>query len=237
MEKSLAIPMHQNERLISSIIRERIKKAGQQFFANDNISKFIDDNELELLQTEIASRVQALLHSLIIDVEHDHNTQDTAKRVAKMYINELYKGRYFPCPKITEFPNAKSLDEIFTLGPITINSTCSHHLVPIVGEVWVGILPGEKVIGISKYNRLIDWMMSRPHIQEEAAVLLADELEARVKPKGLAVIIKATHQCMTCRGVKEKNGASMINSVVRGIFSTDRGAKAEFFELIKSQGF
>lgn len=222
----------------SDIIRERIKKAGASFNANDNISSFIlNEEELQSIQAEIEVNIQSVLESMVIDTENDHNTQETAKRVAKMYVRELYRGRYESAPRVTEFPNAQHLDEIFTLGPITINATCSHHMVPIVGEVFIGIMPGEKVIGLSKYNRLIDWMMSRPHIQEEATVMLADYLEKRVKPKGLAIVIKATHQCMTCRGVKEKSGASMVNMVIRGVFKDDPTAKSEFLELIKAQGF
>ena len=223
-----------SSKLISEIIRDRIKSQKHRFHANDNISDFINPGELEILQKEVTSRVKDLLKSLVIDIENDHNTQETAERVAKMYINEVFKGRYHEKPKVTSFPNDKNLDEIYTLGPISVRSACSHHFVPILGECWIGIKPGNKVIGISKFVRVADWVFSRPHIQEEAVMILADEIEKLCEPKGLGIIIKAEHYCMKWRGVKEPN-TSMINSVVRGDFRHDPSLKQEFFELIKQQ--
>lgn len=160
---------------------------------------------------------------MIIDTANDHNTKETARRVAKMYVDEVFKGRYHPMPKVTDFPNAKELDEIYTL-PITVRSACSHHFVPIVGQAWIGIVPSDRVIGISKFNRIVDWVMSRPHIQEEAAIMVADTIEDLIKPKGLAFVIKAQHMCMTWRGVKEPE-TKMVNSIVRGSFRQDPSMK------------
>ena len=221
-------------KLISEIIRDRIKNSGARFSANDNISGFINPGELEILEKEVASRVKDLLKSLVIDVENDHNTQETAERVSKMYLNEVFKGRYYEQPKVTSFPNDKNLDEIYTVGPISVRSACSHHLVPILGECWIGIKPGNKVIGLSKFARVADWVFSRPHIQEEAVMILADEIEKLCEPKVLGIIVKAQHYCMKWRGVKEPN-TSMINSVVRGDFRHDLSLKQEFFELVKQQ--
>ena len=221
-------------KLISEIIRDRIQNSGTKFSANDNISAFINPGELEILEKEVASRVKDLLKSLVIDVENDHNTQETAERVSKMYLNEVFKGRYYEQPKVTSFPNDKNLDEIYTVGPISVRSACSHHLVPILGECWIGIKPGNKVIGLSKFARVADWVFSRPHIQEEAVMILADEIENLCEPKGLGIIVKAQHYCMKWRGVKEPN-TSMINSVVRGDFRHDLSLKQEFFELVKQQ--
>ena len=221
-------------KLISEIIRERIKNSGTRFSANDNIADFINPGELEILEKEVASRVKDLLRSLVIDVENDHNTQETAERVSKMYLNEVFKGRYHEQPKVTSFPNDKNLDEIYTVGPISVRSSCSHHLVPILGECWIGIKPGNKVIGLSKFARVADWVFSRPHIQEEAVMILADEIEKLCEPKGLAILVKAKHYCMCWRGVKEPN-TSMINSIVRGDFRHDASLKQEFFELVKQQ--
>lgn len=226
-----------NEKPISEIIKTRLVEAGSPFMANDNIAEHIKEGELLALQLEIQQKMQALLESMVIDTENDHNTKDTAKRVAKMYVQEVFKGRYTDRPAVTDFPNAKQLDEMYSLGPITLRSACSHHIVPIIGQVWVGVIPGERVIGISKFNRLVDWIGSRPHIQEEMAVMLADEIESLINPKGLVIVIKATHMCMTWRGVREQQSSSMINSVVRGVFENDASAKSEFFELIKAQGF
>jgi GTP cyclohydrolase I len=221
---------------ISQVIRERIIAAKASYFANESIADFITDEEREELKLEIEAKLKSLFESLIIDTENDHNTRETAYRVAKMYVDEVFKGRYHPMPKITDFPNAKELDEIYTLGPITIRSACSHHFVPIVGHAWLGILPSDRVIGISKFNRIIDWVMSRPHIQEEAAVIVADIIERLIKPKGLALVIKAQHMCMTWRGVKEPD-TKMVNSIVRGAFREDPHIKKEFFDLIRAHGF
>jgi GTP cyclohydrolase I len=149
-----------------------------------------------------------------------------------MYIKEVFAGRYQPMPKITEFPNAKHLDEIYTLGPITIRSACSHHLVHITGRAWIGVLPSDNVIGISKFVRLTNWIMARPQIQEESTVQLADIIEEMIKPKGLAVVVEATHQCMTWRGVRESE-TKMTTSVMRGVFLNKPECRAEFFRLIK----
>jgi len=149
-------------------------------------------------------------------------------------LNEVFKGRYHEQPKVTSFPNDKNLDEIYTVGPISVRSACSRHLVPILGECWIGIKPGNKVIGLSKFARVADWVFSRPHIQEEAVMILADEIEKLCEPKGLGIIVKAQHYCMKWRGVKEPN-TSMINSVVRGDFRHDLSLKQEFFELVKQQ--
>ena len=223
-----------SDKLISEVIRNRIKLQKKRFHANDNISDFINPGELAQLQKEVASRVRELLKSLVIDIENDHNSQETAERVAKMYLKEVFKGRYLARPTVTDFPNAKNLDEIYTLGPISVRSACSHHMVPIIGDCWIGIKPGEKVIGISKFARVADWVFSRPHIQEEAVMILADEIERLCEPKGLAILVKAKHYCMCWRGVKEPN-TSMINSIVRGDFRHDPSLKQEFFELVKNQ--
>jgi GTP cyclohydrolase I len=219
---------------ISERIRQRIEQAQGAYFANDNISPFLKEGELEELEREVTGKMRDLLRSLVIDIENDHNTEETAERVARMYLHEVFKGRYQEQPKIASFPNFKNLDEIYTVGPITVRSACSHHLVPILGNCWIGIKPGERVIGLSKFSRVADWVFSRPHIQEEAVIILADEIERLCEPKGLAILVKAQHYCMKWRGVKEPQ-TSMMNSVVRGDFRRDPSLKQEFFELVKQQ--
>ena len=219
-------------KLISEVIRERIKAAGAGCFANDNISAFLKEGELDLLQQEVEGRVEALLGSLVIDTKGDHNTRETAKRIAKMYLQEVFAGRYVEQPKITEFPNAKHLDQVYTVGPIAIRSACSHHFVPVVGQCWIGVIPSDRVIGISKFSRLAQWIFARPQIQEEATVQLADELERLIRPHGLAVIVKARHECMSWRGVKEHDCA-MTTSVMRGYFLKNTATRLEFLSLIK----
>lgn len=221
---------------ISEQIIERLKQHGRSFKANDNIADVVSDEELALLQQEVEGAVVQLLQALVIDTDNDHNTRETARRVAKMYCREVFHGRFNEAPTITEFPNAANLDEIYTLGPIQIRSACSHHFCPIIGQLWFGILPSEKVIGISKFARLADWMMSRPHIQEEAIVMLADKMEQLIKPRGLALIFKASHSCMTWRGVKEHD-TTMVTSVMRGVFRDNASAKSEFLQIIAGQGY
>ena len=223
-----------SQHLTSEVIRSRLVKENVSFFANDNISEHIEPGEIEKLEVEVAGRIRDLLKSLIIDIDNDHNTLETAERVARMYINEVFKGRYHKQPKVTSFPNVKNLDEIYTVGPMTIRSACSHHFVPIIGNCWIGIKPGKRVIGLSKFSRVADWVFSRPHIQEEAVMILADEIERLCEPQGLGIIVKADHYCMKLRGVKESH-CSMVNSVVRGDFRHDASLKQEFFELVRQQ--
>lgn len=217
---------------IVGTISNRIKAAGGKFFANDNISEFIHGNELDTLQLELEQRAEHFLKGLVIDTANDHNTAGTARRIAKMYLREVFKGRYLPLPAITDFPNAKGLDEMYMSGPITIRSACSHHFVPIVGRCWIGIIPGERVIGLSKFNRIVDWVASRPQIQEELVMQIADFIEEQIQPKGLAVIVEATHLCMTWRGVKEPMEAKMTTNVMRGAFRDKPEARAEFMTLV-----
>ena len=220
-------------RPLSVAIRERLQFANRRFHANDNIADFIhDEAELDALQDEVAERMQALLESLVIDTESDHNTQDTARRVARMYLNEVFAGRYRKAPAMTEFPNVEKLNELLVVGPITVRSACSHHFCPIMGRLWIGVLPNadSNLIGLSKYARLADWIMSRPQIQEEAVKTLADELERRLVPDGLAVVMKADHFCMHWRGVKDES--QMTSSVMRGAFLRNSSLRREFLGLI-----
>ncbi|WP_457389374.1 GTP cyclohydrolase I [Roseateles sp. P5_E1] len=219
---------------VSERIRYRLVSANCRHHANDNIAAFIEPGELDALQAEVQTRMQEVLKSLVIDTESDHNTQETAKRVAKMFVREVFAGRYAQAPTVTEFPNISRLNELMIVGPITVRSACSHHLCPIIGKVWIGIMPNEhsNLIGLSKYVRLTDWIMSRPQIQEEAVIMLANELETRVRPDGLAVVMEADHFCMHWRGVKDIE-AAMTNSVMRGAFLTDPNLRREFLSLMK----
>lgn len=218
---------------VSERIRYRLVSAGCRHHANDNIAAFIEPGELDALQAEVQDKMQAVLQSLVIDTDSDHNTQDTAKRVAKMFLREVFAGRYAKPPSVTEFPNVSRLNELMIVGPITVRSACSHHLCPIMGKVWIGLLPNEhsNLIGLSKYARLCDWIMSRPQIQEEAVTMLANELQERVQPDGLALVMEADHFCMHWRGVKDSE-SKMTNSVMRGAFLKDANLRREFLSLI-----
>jgi GTP cyclohydrolase I len=220
----------------SERIRYRLVTADKRHHANDNIADFVREGELEELKAEVAEKVREVLRALVIDTESDHNTHETAKRVAKMYVDEIFQGRYRPMPAVTEFPNAERLNELMIVGPITVRSACSHHLCPIIGRVWIGILPNEhsNLIGLSKYARICDWIMSRPQIQEEAVTMLANELQDRVKPDGLAIVMEADHFCMHWRGVKDVESA-MVNSVMRGAFLKDPNLRREFLSLLPNR--
>jgi GTP cyclohydrolase I len=218
---------------ISVKIRERVLASKQRFHANDNIAEFIQPGELEALLDEVEDKLKAVLESLVIDTTNDHNTNDTAKRLAKMYVKEVFNGRYVTSPQITEFPNAERLNELMIVGPITVRSACSHHFCPIIGKIWIGILPNKNtnVIGLSKYARLAEWVMGRPQIQEEAVVQLADLIQQKTRPDGLALVMEASHFCMAWRGVKDLD-SRMINSVMRGAFLKDPILRREFLALI-----
>jgi GTP cyclohydrolase I len=220
----------------SERIRYRLVTADRRYHANDNIAAFLREGELEELKAEVATKLQEVLRALVIDTDSDHNTNETAKRVAKMYLEEIFRGRYTPMPAVTEFPNAERLNELMIVGPITVRSACSHHLCPIIGRVWVGILPNEhsNLIGLSKYARICDWIMSRPQIQEEAVTMLANELQERVKPDGLGIVMEADHFCMHWRGVKDSESA-MVNSVMRGAFLKDPNLRREFLSLLPNR--
>lgn len=217
-------------------IRRRLIEAGQRFHANDNIAAFIQEGELDELRMEVEQQLQGVLRALVIDTRNDHNTAETAKRVAKMFVHELFRGRYEDAPEATVFPNISQLSELMIVGPLNVRSACSHHLCPILGKVWIGILPNASsdLIGLSKYARLLEWVMSRPQIQEEAVIMLADELEHRIRPDGLAIVMEASHFCMHWRGVKDDN-ALMQNSVMRGEFLKNATLRAEFMSLLRNR--
>ena len=218
---------------VSARIRARIKKAKLRFHANDNIAAFLVPGEMDALLDEVEGKMKGVLESLVIDTESDHNTQDTARRVAKMYLTEVFRGRYVPAPAVTEFPNAERLNELMIVGPITVRSACSHHFCPVIGNIWIGVLPNEhtNVIGLSKYARLAEWVMGRPQIQEEAVVQLADLIQEKTQPDGLAIVMEASHFCMSWRGVRDMD-SKMINSVMRGVFLKDSALRREFLSLI-----
>ena len=225
--------MPQEESSVSKRIRRRLEAKQQRFHANDNIAAFIEPGELEELTKEVAAKMAGVLEALVIDVEHDHNTRETARRVAKMYVNEVFRGRFVPMPNVTEFPNASQLNELMIMGPVTVRSACSHHLCPIMGRLWIGVMPNQDsaLIGLSKYSRLAEWIMTRPQIQEEAVIQLANILEEKVEPDGVAVVMEADHFCMHWRGVKD-NASKMTNSVMRGVFLKDGALRREFLSLI-----
>jgi len=220
------------DKKISETIRQRIQASGARYHSNDNIAEFVHEYELEQLVDEVAANFQTVLESLVIDTDHDHNTQDTARRVAKMFVKETFSGRYRPVPKVTAFPNM-GYKSLYTTGPISIRSTCAHHFQNIVGRCWVGIVPEDEVIGLSKFNRLVHHICERPQIQEEMTTQIAEALKKYAKTQHIAVVVKAEHHCMTQRGVREHE-SDMTTAIMLGAFATDPALKQEFYDICLS---
>jgi GTP cyclohydrolase I len=220
------------EKNLSEVIRKRLKKAGARFHCNDNISDYVTQKEVDQLVDEVTEKMQGVLESLVIDTENDHNTQDTARRVAKMFVKETFSGRYLPTPKVTAFPNL-GYKSLYTTGPISIRSTCAHHFQNIVGRCWVGIVPNDEVIGLSKFNRLVHHICERPQIQEEMTTQIAEALKQYAKTDNIAVVVKAEHHCMTQRGVREHE-SDMTTAIMLGAFETDPALKKEFYDICLS---
>lgn len=217
---------------VSDLIRQRIKNQNGRYFANDNISSYIQEEELPLLVDEVAASFENVLKSLVIDIENDHNTQDTARRVAKMFVNEVFAGRYTNAPSVTSFPNM-GYKGMYTSGPITIRSTCAHHFQNIVGSAWVGVIPDQEVIGLSKFNRIVHHIAERPQIQEEMTTQIADALKSYAKTPHIAVVVKAEHFCMTHRGVREHD-SDMTTAVMLGAFRDIPETRAEFYHILST---
>ena len=217
----------------SDELRKRMTTIKHKHFANDTIYAYLDPGDVKLIECEVAEAFQDVLKALVINTDEDHNSKDTAHRVAKMFVHEIFRGRYYPPPDVTAFPNVKKYDQLYITGPISIDSTCAHHFQPINGKCYIGIFPGDKVIGLSKFNRVVDWVASRPQIQEEMTEQIADMIEKETEAKGVAVIIKAQHFCMTARGVKEHE-SDMLTSVLRGILRDDDSLRLELFSLLNN---
>ena len=160
-------------------------------------------------------------------------SSDASYDSIKMYLKEIFAGRYAKAPDVTEFPNVEQLNELMIVGPIRVRSACSHHLCPIIGSLWVGVMPNRhsNLIGLSKYARLAEWIMCRPQIQEEAVAQVADLLQEKMNPDGLAIVMEAEHLCMHWRGVRDTD-AKMTNSVMRGSFLKDDKLRREFLTLL-----
>ena len=213
----------------SEKIRQRLKDKGVRFHSNDNIADFLEGDDLANLQKEVEESFSDVLDALVIDTENDHNTKETARRVAKMYINEIFAGRFVSPPKVTSFPNM-GYRSLYTSGPISVKSTCAHHFQNIVGKCWVGVLPEKEVIGLSKFNRIVHHIAERPQIQEEMTTQVAEALQKYAKTPNVAVLIKAEHHCMTQRGVREHE-SDMTTAIMLGHFKEDPATRDEFYKI------
>jgi GTP cyclohydrolase I len=216
-------------------VTRRIKDANKRYWAGDNISEFIYEGEKQKLIDEAAEKFEGVLDALIIDRETDPNSHGTAKRLAKMYYNELMQGRYDRIPTATAFPNEG--EDAYT-GMLVVRSelksVCSHHHQPVTGVAYIGIIPNGKVIGLSKYTRIAQWCARRGTLQEELANDIAREISKATDSKHLGVYIQATHGCCENRGIMAHSSLTQT-TVLKGAFKDDAGTKKEFMDNIKLQ--
>ena len=215
-------------------IKQRIDEAKASYKASDNISKYIKEGELPLLVDEVQAAFEDVLNSLIIDTENDNNSRDTARRLAKMYVNELMAGRYQPRPKVTAFPNTghDRFEGMLTVKAELV-SMCSHHHQPVRGLAIIGLIPTGEVIGLSKYVRIAQWCARRGQLQEELCNQIAKEIMTATDTENVGVYIEATHGCMEHRGVSAHSSLTQT-TVVHGLFHND-AVKSEFFNNVKNQ--
>ena len=199
---------------------------------NEPVDGFLDKAEKAAMMAAAAKKLEELFDVLQIDHRNDHNTRDTPRRVAKMFVEEVLHGRYSEPPKITEFENVERYDQLIVTGPIEVRSMCAHHLMPIVGEAYIGILPSPdgKIIGLSKYDRIVEYFASRLQIQEELVAQIANYVTEMTKPRGLAVRISAVHMCKTHRGVRASAQSRMVNSAFHGEMLRNPALKSEFLQ-------
>jgi GTP cyclohydrolase I len=200
--------------------------------ANEGVVGALDGTERETMIRAATLKLEELFDILQIDHKNDHNTRDTPRRVAKMYVEETMNGRYCEPPAITEFDNVTNFESLIVTGPIEVRSTCAHHLMPIYGEAFIGILPAPdgRIIGLSKYDRVVNHFASRLQIQEELVTQIARFLVEKTAPRGLAVRISAVHMCKTQRGVRSSTKSRMVSTSYLGVFQTDAALKAEFLQ-------
>lgn len=223
---------------ISDTIRERIKLEGARYWAGDNISKYINDDEYDSLINELSTKFEGVLHSLVIDTDNDPNSKGTARRLAKMYVNEIMSGRYYPAPDATAFPNnGEDRYEGMLVVRSELKSMCSHHHQPVTGVAYIGIIAAQKLIGLSKYTRIAQWCARRGTLQEELCNDIAREIQKATGSENVAVYVQAQHGCCENRGIMAKSSLTQT-TVLRGAFYNDPATKNEFFENVKlQQGF
>lgn len=222
------------ERYFSEVLREKMNRDGKRFFACDNISEYLDDVGREALVKELTEKFNSVLDSLLIDRQNDPNSEGTGKRLAKMYVNEIMAGRYYPAPDSTAFPNDGNdrYDGMLVVRS-ELKSMCSHHHQPVTGVAYIGIIPGNKVIGLSKYTRIAQWHARRGTLQEELCNHIAKSIMQATESSDVAVYIQATHGCVENRGLCAHSSLTQT-TVLRGAFQ-DSDVKKEFFDNIQLQ--
>ena len=220
---------------ISQKIKERVLSAGARAWANDNISDYMEEGEKQLLIEEAMPAFENVLQSLVIDTETDPNSMDTARRMAKMYINEIMSGRYDPMPNPSAFPNyIEGGYEGMLVVRSELTSLCSHHHQTVKGVAYIGIIAGPKLLGLSKYTRIAQWCATRGTLQEELNVMIANAIQEQTGSEHVGVYVQATHGCCENRGIKAHSSLTQT-TVLRGAFKNDPATKKEFIDNVKLQ--
>jgi GTP cyclohydrolase I len=220
---------------LSQAIRNQMRSNGKRFWAGDNISDYVDEEQKAVLIDEATAAFEQVLDTLLIDRENDPNSKGTARRLAKMYYNEIMAGRYEPTPNATAFPNdTESRYEGMLVVRSELKSMCSHHHQPVSGVAYIGIIAGPKLIGLSKYTRIAQWCARRGTLQEELCMDIAREIELATGSDDVAVYLEMTHGCVENRGVMAHNSLTQT-TVLKGAFLSDPGTKKEFFDNIQLQ--
>jgi GTP cyclohydrolase I len=224
-----------SEKNLSQVIRERMKSDNKRFWAGDNVSDYVNDNVKPELINEATEAFEKVLDTLLIDRETDPNSKGTARRLAKMYYNEIMAGRYDPAPDATAFPN-DSADryEGMLVVRSELRSMCSHHHQPVAGVAYIGIIAAEKLIGLSKYTRIAQWCARRGTLQEELANDIAREIQKATGATDVGVYVQAVHGCCENRGIMAHSSLTQT-TVLKGAFKDDQSTKKEFFDNIKLQ--
>jgi GTP cyclohydrolase I len=227
--------MSDTSKNLSQVIRDRMKQDNKRFWAGDNISDYVDDNVKPELINEATAAFEKVLDTLLIDRETDPNSKGTARRLAKMYYNEIMAGRYDPAPDATAFPNdSQDRYEGMLVVRSELRSMCSHHHQPVAGVAYIGIIAAEKLIGLSKYTRIAQWCARRGTLQEELANDIAREIQKATGAKDVGVYVQAVHGCCENRGIMAHSSLTQT-TVLKGAFKDDQSTKKEFFDNIKLQ--
>ena len=220
---------------ITDTIKQRLQESNTRYWAGDNISQHIKEGEHQLIIDELTPKFEAVLDSLIIDRHNDPNSQDTGRRMAKMYVNELMRGRYFPMPNATAFPN--HVEDGYggmLVVRSEIKSLCSHHHQPVAGVAYIGIIAADTLIGLSKYTRIAQWCARRGTLKEELNNEIARQIMKATGSKNVGVYIQATHGCCENRGIHAHSSLTQT-TVLKGAFDKDQTTKKEFMDNIKLQ--
>jgi GTP cyclohydrolase I len=227
--------MRDKSKNLSQILSEKMRADGKRFWASDNVSDYVAESDKEILINEAAEAFEQVLDTLLIDRETDPNSKGTAKRLAKMYFNEIMSGRYNLAPDTTAFPNdSDARYEGMLVVRSELKSMCSHHHQPVTGVAYIGIIAADKLIGLSKYTRIAQWCARRGTLQEELCNDIANEIMKATGSENVGVYIQAQHGCCENRGIMAHSSLTQT-TVLRGAFKHDVGTKKEFFDNIKLQ--